>query len=1169
LRKAQSEAIPSDEWFSHGPQLALAAISKLHVIDSHSRITEHNDRIIVPSSLIAQLTENEAHAIGLPPATALTLQLKSSGFLHDGTIAVTTSWVQRGGVSVRAQEEGARLKSTDGIARLPEPLFSTIALVNDLNAQTDPDKRRAKFAELREHLGDLDDSAIEPDGTISRSRIAYAASFSLDLRTHGGLFDFDPVLFSRQAQENEDGDLVNATKASLLTEAEQNKFRTKFRSQPGGKRSYLLSDGTILFLDPLLGRALDLVREQQSKTGDERKEFAKSPQRFIREQLDLDVGNDDDAADRLFVETQQYSERVAGIEVWQKPVLPWLKPSPSSWLPESFGIKVGEGDEAVFIEIEPEEAAPLAELIGEAQASGQSAVLFKDQEVPATDAAKSAAQALASIAQELVEPIDVVDGKEKPELQTFFLQVGENFETLDYARFQEPSSAVDAFVTPSVPDVVKSIPQPHQVEGFAWMSEAWHRKKPGLLLADDMGLGKTFQALMFLAWLRTFKASSQPVLIVAPTGLLRNWQAEIAMHLAPTCLGPLVEAFGSSLKGHRRGDGNDIKGGTSRLDVSSWSHAGVVLTTFETLRDYHMSFARVPFSAIVYDEIQKLKNPTSQMTRAAKTMNAEIQIGMTGTPVENRLQDLWSISDVIYPGFLGASQDFEKNYQPDDPEALSALQDRLVQPLGTPPAFMLRRMKEGMKTGLPEKRVKTYNVPMSPSQTQAYDRVLARASALRQNGEPGAMLKILHMLRGTSLHPIPPAEAEDFDSYISASARLSKTFEILEEVKAQGEKALVFCEDREMQAFLAIAVQEKFAIQSPIPIINGDVAGSKRQDKVVDFQSRPAGFDVMVLSPKAGGVGLTITAANHVIHLSRWWNPAVEDQATDRVYRIGQTRAVKVHVPMAVHPDPNIGPSSFDVVLNELMEGKRALSQSLLAPPESASDIDMMLSAVLDGKLIPVAPSKPYEKHDVTGDRPLASNSIQGNEKSIEGEKPSRPILTVEAPKRKQRTTPVEAGEARNESIQRRVFESGQQRDWQIFKQHLEGQTIEQLTIVDPYCCATGRVRRHLVEFIDRLCEYSDGVRSIHIISYDSASISSRDSDLEQVQDLEMRLDKRLPDLAIQIVQRSRHSARLHDRSVTAIYSSGQKAIWDLGGGIEALMTAKFDCTVNAFRETS
>ena len=1180
LRKATSEIISRSDWIRAAPPAAMAALSRLRSLPSAYLIEEDAEGLTVPPECVASLTAAAAHSLGIPPATNLTLELDAKGALHDGSISVEKKWLRRGGMPVRVEATGARIRESNGIARLAEPIFSTNKLVDRLAAAGDADERRARFAELRDHLGDMESDVIKPDGFISKVRIAYAANFSLDLRTHGGLFDFDPVLFARSIGENEDGDLVDAKENALLTDFEQQKFGERFRSQKGRRRSYLLSDGTLLFVDPLLGKALDFVREKQSSAGDERKEFARAPQAYIRERLALDDSGDDEAADRLFIETQQYSERVAGIETWQPPVLPWIKPKPNSWLPECFGIRIGEEPDVVHVDFEPGEAETLLGAIDDAIEGGKPKTTFKGGDVPATPASRTAVKSVVDLEAEIAQ-----DGRQSSEekeppvaLATYFLKVGENFETLEYSRLATSPAGAQEFAAAPMPTCVRSTPKPHQVEAFAWLTEAWEKHVPGLLLADDMGLGKTFQALTFLAWLRTIKAPHQPVLIVAPTGLLRNWQAEIELHLEPGVLGEIVEAFGTNLKSLRLEAGNDIRGGTSKLDLSHWKDAGVVLTTFETMRDYHMSFARVPFSAIVYDEIQKLKNPASQMTRAAKALNAQIQLGMTGTPVENRLQDLWSISDVVFPGFLGASKNFERTYPADDQAALKSLQDKLIERDGTAPPFMLRRMKEAILSGLPKKQVVAYEVAMPAEQADAYDRVLARARALRQSGDRGAMLKILHMLRGTSLHPKPPVGLEDFDGYIASSARLAKTFSLLEEIAAKSEKALIFCEDLNMQAFLSIALQERFSLSHAVQIINGTVAGSRRQALVTAFQTRAAGFDVMILSPKAGGVGLTITAANHVIHLSRWWNPAVEDQATDRAYRIGQDKPVTVHIPMAVHPDAMIGPSSFDVRLNRLMERKRDLSRGLLVPPESDADIDEMLSAVLDGDS--PQPSKgalpdsiasmesPKAVSEVAAE-PAEGPSAQSEDHEERTSPVSRPILSIATNEAGQAKSPMEAAEARAPEIRRVVFTVGGLRDWAIFTQHIEDTAIFSLRIVDPYCCVNEGSRRRLVDFVVRFAKASNGVASISVVSFDADSLKDCwESDEDQRRDLATRVKAKLPKVELRHVQKSRRSVDdLHDRSVTAKFDGGDQVIWDLGRGIDGVMTANHACTVNAYRE--
>ena len=458
---------------------------------------------------------------------------------------------------------------------------------------------------------------------------------------------------------------------------------------------------------------------------------------------------------------------------------------------------------------------------------------------------------------------------------------------------------------------------------------------------------------------------------------------------------------------------------------------------------------------------------------------------------------------------------------------------------------------------------------MPSEQATAYDHVLARARALRQSGSKGAMLKILHMLRGTSLHHRAPVGLSDFDEYISSSARLKKTFELLDQIKGQNEKALIFCEDIEMQSFVSIAVQERFKLSKPVPIINGSVEGSKRQGIVTEFQTKPSGFDVMILSPKAGGVGLTITAANHVIHLSRWWNPAVEDQATDRVYRIGQYKPVSVHIPMAVHPDEVIGPSSFDVRLNSLMERKRALSRGLLVPPESEADIDAMLSAVLDGEEIPVGEEQPPVAQKSQTDEETSSHDLHDelpqDAASNEPEsKAAKPILSM-------RDNPASVAEKRTPEIRRVVYEIGGLRDWTIFNHYLLDKTLEDLHVIDPYCCSTESARRRVVDFVTRLASAATGISNIQVTSFDADSLNGcLESNQDQQHDLLRRLTQKFPDTTIRHIQKSRRSGGdLHDRSVTAVLSKGERIVWDLGRGIDGVMTAKYTCVVNAIREPS
>ncbi|TIM67122.1 MAG: DEAD/DEAH box helicase [Mesorhizobium sp.] len=499
-------------------------------------------------------------------------------------------------------------------------------------------------------------------------------------------------------------------------------------------------------------------------------------------------------------------------------------------------------------------------------------------------------------------------------------------------------------------------PKPHQQVGFSWLLHAWVAGRPGVLLADDMGLGKTFQALGFLAWIRANRKSQAapltplqrgPILIVAPTALLNNWIAEAEQHLAPDALGERVDAFGPGLKRLKRLR-SESWSPEDALDTDALRRADWILTTYETLADNHRAFARVGYSVAVFDEMQKVKDPRTINTHAAKAMNADFVLGLTGTPIENRLEDLWCIMDRVAPGFLGDLKRFSEAHTEEQPDNLKALKEKLDEPQADGPPMMLRRMKENHIEGLPEKKILSYETDMPGAQAEAYmDAVRAAQAGERSHG---AMLKAIHALRGISLHPegardVDPYDARSAAAWLGQSARLTQAVEILRQVKSAGEKALIFIEDRAVQKAFAGVSATLFDLHAEPTIINGEVPGHRRQDYVKRFQETPKGFDLLVLSPKAAGIGLTITAANHVIHLSRWWNPAVEDQCNDRCYRIGQDKPVTVHLPIAIHP--TLGEASFDVTLDRLLTRKRSLSRNMLAPPVSDGDIGALFGATV------------------------------------------------------------------------------------------------------------------------------------------------------------------------------------------------------------------------------
>lgn len=1174
--KPKMQLVPFADWPIERPPSASAALARLLRALEDNEIGDDGAPFIVPDGsgvslhqdLVASLTDSEALALDLPPATTLALQLQSSGLIQRAGFRIDFSWIRKGGVPVRTTLEAGSLVFNSKKWRIPEPLHSVLRCVEKVNNASDEALRQIALAELKTAIGEEAGARIRSDGVIERLRIAYASAFSLDLRDTVNGPDFDPVLFSRERlQLAVEGNELDQDSDSLLPPTLAQGFARRFRAGSGARRSYLLDDGSLLFLDPQVARALEEVRLVQSAPAEQRRAFAASPQRHLSAALSsssVEVGDDNSAVDfGRFIETKQFSERVAGVDIWRKPVLPWIKPKADSWLPEAFGLRVGEPPEAQMITLSYEMVPDALDAIQSALSEKRPHFAIDGQNLPATQATLVALQSLDALVS--ASPIDnpELPGQPPESLrQRYFLQVRDNLEDVSFAPLGQNATAQDVLLPETMPSGIRTAAKAHQIAGLRWLAENWLVGRPGAVLADDMGLGKTFQALAFVVWLRSRPGTHAPILIVAPSGLLDNWEAEIRRHIEPDGLGRIVRAAGAELARIRKEAGRDIENGDAVLMEGAWSSAGIVLTTYETMRDYHMSFARQHFAAIFYDEAQKLKNPASQLTRAAKALNAKFQLALTGTPVENRLQDLWSIVDVVHPGLLGSSKQFEEQY-PAKSHALRDLHQFLTSNKDGQPPVLLRRMKEQCLDSLPAKRIVTMPVSMPIKQALAYEQVVMRALALKGTGERGGMLEVLHSLRGVSLHPTRPEDAGKHDNYLADSARVAATIGILKDISAKGEKALVFCESLAMQALLADELRRQFDLPHAVLRIHGALPSTARQAAVEVFQTRGPGFDVMILSPKSGGVGLTLTAANHVIHLSRWWNPAVEDQATDRVYRIGQTKEVTVYLPQAIHPDEMLGPTSFDLRLHALMERKRELGQGLLAPGEDEADADSLFDLVVTDAVEALPPKKPPAERI---EQPaIADHPVSSPQKSI------RKILGI-AKVAKSESAPASHPIATPRAYslatwpRRVVYEEGGPRDRTIFTAPIADDPIRELVIVDPYGAAGDRARRMTADFARVLIGDGRGAEPVKLVTFDAESVSLTEPETSDSQYTGMHECWRRhfgENTGLQFMQLSKRGNRqLHDREVRATTRSGRRLVWDIGRGIEGVMTARFRCTV-------
>lgn len=923
-----------DQWMAGLPITAASAIANSLEDGGAKSVSEGLE---ASARAVASWSESAATALGLPSSTPLGFDIRLSGAMGKPGASIVVRWLQPGRTvpTREALQEGPWLRSGDRVWRIPSPIFEVLALIDAFNAAP-KDSLEDQFrlwAQIRGHLGE-DNAGALTDGFLRSFRVVTASALTFSITTDArGDVQIDPVLLtSRRAPDGEALEQVRA-----LTEVDEALFPQRLDQLREGAPAFPISQGTYVVVDEAVQQALAAVKAIRKAPPDQRRRAAMFPEAVIRERLGLP-----DETPTVFVETERFADRVRDIGEWSTPILPWIKIESQDWgAPNTCGVRVAGKD----VPLDPATLSTAVSDMRAAIAAGKDKVEVGGKSIPATPSNLKALEQL----QRAVEARE--KGKlteEQPEERsTQVLIIEANLDQNDFSRTRVGARPGTA----DPPGGLRTTPKSHQRVGIRWLQRHWMEGSRGVLLCDDMGLGKTFQALAFCRWIRDLiesgKVQQRPILIVAPVGLLRNWEAEIEEHLLTPGLGSLVRAYGEHLRGLRRGRHVD---GTAGLDTAGLARGDVVLANYEAVSDYQLSFGAVPFVAAILDEAQKIKSPQARVTNATKALNADFVVAMTGTPVENRLADLWCIADAVQPGALADLKEFSSKYEAagaDVGELRGLVWHDEDQSEAAPPKMLLRRLKTDKLEGLPRKHEHVISTPMPSRQADAYGRALA----MKELSGPEGTLGMIHALRRISLHPLLLEGGVGSEELrVEDSARMMATLEVLDRIAEVGEKALVFLESLDLQDAdqLPLLLKRRYGLARLPMVINGQVATEARQARVNDFQ-RERGFDVMLLSPKAGGVGLTLTAANHVVHLSRWWNPAVEDQCSDRVYRIGQTRPVHIYYPLAVLPDAE--EYSFDVQLQQLMDRKRKLAQDLLAPPAfTAEDYKVLVAGTLRAK---------------------------------------------------------------------------------------------------------------------------------------------------------------------------------------------------------------------------
>ncbi len=458
------------------------------------------------------------------------------------------------------------------------------------------------------------------------------------------------------------------------------------------------------------------------------------------------------------------------------------------------------------------------------------------------------------------------------------------------------------------PDGFQGTLRPYQVRGYSWL--AFLRKWGlGACLADDMGLGKTVQTLALIQ--RDWRLGiRRPVLLVCPTSVVSNWRKEAA-RFTPDL--PVMVHHGI---GRMKGEEFREEAGKQAIVISSYA---LLHRDFETLKD-------IPWCGLVLDETQNIKNPETKQARAARGFQADYRLSLTGTPVENNVGDLWSIMEFLNPGFLGTQAEFKRRFfipiqAARDPAATERLK-RLTGP------FILRRLKtdKTIIADLPEKMEMKVFCPLTREQASLYEAVVKETMKALEPAEgiqrKGIVLATLSKLKQVCNHPAQ--FLGDNSPLPGRSGKLTRLTEMVEEMIAVGDRALVFSQFAEMGEILRRHLQETFGRE--VLFLHGAVPKAQRDRMVERFQEAQDGPSIFILSLKAGGTGLNLTRASHVFHFDRWWNPAVENQATDRAFRIGQTRNVQVHKFLCA--------GTLEEKIDEMIERKKGIAEQVVGAGE-------------------------------------------------------------------------------------------------------------------------------------------------------------------------------------------------------------------------------------------
>ncbi|KYD21267.1 DEAD/DEAH box helicase [Parageobacillus toebii] len=500
------------------------------------------------------------------------------------------------------------------------------------------------------------------------------------------------------------------------------------------------------------------------------------------------------------------------------------------------------------------------------------------------------------LAQTLIT--ETADGNERfhEDEETIQIEVHDQFRAF-IRQLRDVNELPSAAVPPSFQGTLR----PYQQRGVDWLVFL-RRFGFGACLADDMGLGKTIQVLAYLAYVKETEQPSTPALLICPTSVIGNWQKECAR-------------FTPSLRVYTHHGPNRAK---NEAFCEAASEAHLVITSYNLAHLDQDDLKQIEWHTICLDEAQNIKNAQTKQARAIRQLRGRHKIALSGTPVENRLSELWSIFHFLNPGYLGSAADFERRFAGPIEKEGDARKKMALQALIRP--FLLRRTKtdEAVSLNLPDKLEQKEYCLLTAEQAALYEQLVQDTLERAKDANPfqrrGLILQMLNGVKQICDHPALYLKERTPRRVLERSHKLKKLVELLEQIRANDESCLIFTQYVRMGDMIQQLLADLF--DEPVLFLNGSVPKAARDRMVEQFQKRQA--PIFILSLKAGGTGLNLTAANHVIHFDRWWNPAVENQATDRAYRIGQTKFVHVH--------KLITTGTIEEKIDDMLEQKLALA---------------------------------------------------------------------------------------------------------------------------------------------------------------------------------------------------------------------------------------------------